>query len=193
MRVALASIGLAAVLTACQTASYQGNVNSPYYLVPAGSRLTLTRELTFDPDQLSVYVQNGHVLPFSRLQVYSPFCKFELYKKQETQRVVNPDQIEITRTLRYRTEGEFARNGPPPRVQVATVAWVAQLSGDQSPGGSPLYSSVVRMDLRSQKQPDIFRMSCARWFYPGMDKDLTVPQMRQTLSPLFTLRLPSDG
>lgn len=193
MRVVLVSIGLVAVLAACQTVSYQGDVNSPYYVVPAGSRLTLTKELRLEPDQLSVYIQYGRVLPFSQVRVYSPFCKFELYDQSDVARTVMPDQMVVTKTFHYQTDGAFSRYVPRRRTQLASTVLFAQMGSGQSPGGPPLYSYVTRMNLRSEKQPQIFRLSCARWAYAGMDEHVTIAEIRRTLSPLFTLRLPNEG
>jgi hypothetical protein len=193
MRVMLVCLGFAAVLAGCQTASYEGDVNSPYYVVPAGSRLTLTKELRLEPDQLSVYIQYGRILPFSQVRVYSPFCKFELYDQSDVARTVMPDQMTVTRSFHYQTDGTFSEYAPPHRTQLASTVLFAQMGSGQSPGGPSIYSYVTRMNLHSEKQPEIFRLSCARWAYPGMDEHVTIAEIRRTLSPLFTLRLPNES
>jgi hypothetical protein len=192
MRVTLVSLGLAAVLAACQTASYQGQISSPYYIIPAGSRLNLTQELTFDPDQLSVYIQNGRILSLRRVQVYFPFCKFELNHLSDAARTMQPDEFVVTKTDQYRWEGAFARTTPQAYEPKSLVS-LAQFGGGDSPGGPPQYSFITRMDLHSEKQPEIFRLTCLRWAYPGMDEHVSIAEMRKTLSPLFTLRTPTEG
>lgn len=192
MRVTLVSVGLAVVLAACQTASYQRPVNSPYYIIPAGSHLNLTQALTFDPDQLSVYIQNGQVLSLSRVQVYFPFCKFELNHLSDAARTMKPDELVVTKTDQYRWEGALSRTTPEayepkPRVMLT------QFGGGDNPGGPPQYSFITRMDLRSEKQPEIFRLTCLRWAYPGMDEHVSIAEMRKALSPLFTLRTPTES
>lgn len=193
MRIALVLAGFAVILTACQTASYQGDTASPYFVVPQDSRLTLNREITFYPDQLSVYVQDGQILPISRVQVFTPFCKFELRHRHSDTVTIAPGEITVTDARQEQQYGEFSRAEPRPRLQVATIALVAQMGGGQSPGGSQRYTYVTRMDLRSREQPEIFRLTCARASYPGLKEQLSIAEIRGTLSPLFTLRLPGQS
>lgn len=193
MRTTFPLIVLAAVLVACQTAVYRGNIDSPYYTIPPGSSLTLTQDLKFGPDQLSVYVQNGNVLSLSQLQVYSPFCKFELNHPSASARTIVAGQISVTKAFQYRIDSTFSSLAPPRRTQLVAATSIAQMGGGEPAGGPPLYSYVTRMDLRSDAQPEIFRMSCARWGYPGMEEHVTIAEMQRTLSPLFTLRTPAEG
>jgi hypothetical protein len=181
-------VSLAAALAACQTA-YQGNKSSPYYVVPAGTQLVLTQELRFDPDQLSVYVQEGRLLPLRAIQFYAPFCKFELLHRDTAARTVTPDQITIVGAFQHRNDGPYSRRDRRPRTQLAATALSAQMGGG---AGSPLYSYVTFMNLRSEKQPEIFRLACLRWAYPGMDEHLSIAEIRQTLNPVFTLRTLAD-
>jgi hypothetical protein len=180
---------LATLLTACQTTSYQGNENSPYYVVPAGSRLSLNQELTIPPEGTSVYIQNGQVMPNVQVLHYYPFCKFELYSRSDSARTVARDTITIKKAVPEETEGPNADAGP--------VHYAAGMSGsmtDISPGGYvPIRTFSTRMDLRSEKNPDIFRLTCSRWGYPNMDTYVTIAEMRRTLGSIFSLSVPSAG
>jgi hypothetical protein len=171
-------VGAAAIalLSSCQTRSYLGNENSPHYVVPAGSRVTLTQALKIPPDQLAVYVQNGRVLRNVEVLHDSPFCKFELDRLSAIARDVQPDELLVTRSAQERSRGVASLPAP---VQLAT-------SGDVP----SIESLSTRMDLRSGKQPEVARLTCARWGYPGFDEHVSIAEMRQTLSGLFTLRLP---
>lgn len=192
MRAKLVGAALATLLaTACQTA-YQGNDTSPYYIVPAGSHVILNKELAFKPDQVSVYIQNGQLLRINEVQHYDPFCKFELYHRLDAARTVAPDDMTVTKASQQRMDGTFSQSAPSPYVRAATIGLVAQMGGEGQ-GGAPLYSYVTSMDLRSDNQPEIFRLTCARWAYPGMDEHISIAEIRRTLSPLFTLRLPAEG
>lgn len=188
MRARIACAALAAMLSACQT--YAGNENSPYYVVPAGSRLTLQQELTIPPDELSVFIQNGRVLRNAEVQHYYPFCKFELYQKSATQRTVRPDEITITRAMQQRRQtGAFTDAGA---LHFARLS-LAQDEDDGDDG--QIQSYTTRMNLRSEKQPDIFRLTCAQWAYPGDigDRHLTIAEIRRTLEPVFALHLIGQG
>ena len=190
MRAQAIAVATAVLLTVgCQTASYQGDENSPYYVVPPGTELVLNRELRFDPGQVSTHIQNGRVLSMRDVQVYDPFCKLELATRSEAPRTIAPADMTVTRSLQYRQEGTFSRLE---RVQVAQLSnrVVAQAGGGEPEGGPPVYSFITRMDLRSQNQPEIFRLTCLRWAYPGMPEHITIADIRRTLDPLIALRLP---
>jgi hypothetical protein len=188
MRVACILLMLAGLLAGCQ--SYRDDPDSPYYVVPRGAQLTLHRALTFAPGRLSLYIQNGRVHDGMRgVAHYEPFCKFELARQSESRRTVGPARMTVTNTVERRESVPFARTAPRRYAQLA-VGPLAQ--GFDSPG-SPILSFVVRMDLASAEEPEIFRLTCARWFYPEMEYLVTVSDIRRTLAPLFTLRLPHEG
>src|SRR6266481_359101 len=174
---------LAALLAGCQTTSYQGNENSPYYVVPTGSRLTLNQELTISPEATSVYIQNGQVMPNVQVLHYYPFCKFELYHRSDSARAVAPDTITITKSVPEEWEGPNADAGP---IRYAAAGPMM----DISPGGYvPIRTYSTRMDLRAEKNPDIFRLTCSRWGYPNMDTYPTIFEIRRTLGPIFSLTI----
>lgn len=189
MRVVV-TVGLVAVLAACQTASYRGDENSPYYVVPVGTQLTLTRELQMNPDQVSVYIQYGKLLSYPAIQKYEPYCKFELFHRIESARTVVPDEISVIKAVQEESYTRFAQAGA---LQFAALSarQFAQ-SGGFDQGGPAIRSFTVKMDLRSAKQPEIFRMTCGRWSaYPSYEH-LSIAEIRSTLNPLFTLRLPDN-
>jgi hypothetical protein len=66
----------------------------------------------------------------------------------------------------------------------------AQLGG-KSDVSSKSYAWVIH--LRSSRQPDVLRMTCGRWDYPGAASRLTIREIRDTLGELFTLRLSTGG
>ena len=183
-RVALSSLALLLV-AGCQ--SYRGDVESPYYVVPDGSRLSLNQPLSFAPGQVSLHGQNGRVLPMNQVQAYEPFCKFELYTRVDEARTVQPQEITVTRARQYRVDGNYSALGG---LQLAGFSF--GLYAGEPDGGVPLYSYVTRMDLHSPAEPDVYRLTCLRWSYPGMAEHVSIEEIRRTLSPLFTLRLPNE-
>lgn len=192
MRAKLIAVALALSIAGCQTAAYQGNEDSPYFIVPAGTQLALNERLSFEPGQLSVYIQNGRVMSMRDVQHYDPFCKFELRNQSDTARTIAPAEMVVTRTLQYRQDGTFSRLEGT-QVAGLSLAVIAQAGGGEPEGGPPLWSFVTRMDVRSDQQPEIFRMNCLRWAYPGMPEHVTIAEIRRTLSPLFTLRVPGQS
>jgi len=184
-KVVLSSLALLLV-AACQ--SYQGDVDSPYYVLPDGARLALNQPLSFAPGQVSLHVQNGRVLPMNQVRAYEPFCKFELYTRADAARTVQPQEITVTRARQYRFDGNYsALDG----LQLAGLSF-GLYAGGETDGGVPLYSYITRMDLHSPAEPDVYRLTCLRWSYPGMAEHVSIAEIRHTLSPLFTLRLPTE-
>jgi hypothetical protein len=190
MRV-IVMVGLAVALAACQTA-YQGNEDSPYYNVPVGSQLVLNKEIHFDPDQVSVYVQFGKVLPFSAVQKYETFCKFELNHLVHAARTIAPSEMRVTRVYQERSYDLFAGAARPQYVDLTARRLVQSGGFDQ--GGPGQQSFIERMDLHSPNQAEIYRLTCARWAsYPTGYENLSITEIRRTLDPLFTLRTPVGG
>jgi hypothetical protein len=189
MRVVV-TVGLVAMLAACQTASYRGDENSPYYVVPVGTQLTLTRELQMSPDQVSVYIQYGKLLSYPAIQKYEPFCKFELFHRIESARTVVPDEISVIKAVQEDSYDKFAQAGAWQFVPLSARRFAQ--SGGSDKGGPSIRSFTVKMDLRSAKQPEIFRMTCGRWSAYTSYEHLSIAEIRSTLNPLFTLRLPDN-
>lgn len=193
MRVALISLMLAALLTGCQSlTSYRDDPGSRYYPVPAGARFTLNRSLTFEPHQASVYIQYGQVMRMSQVQQYDPFCKLQLEQLSASPRSIGPADMTVTRTQQYTMETAFSEAAPRLYAQLSFTVAQGAGGGEPDAGGVPLFSFIMRMDLDSAAEPQLFRLTCARWFYPGMEDRVTVADIRRTLSPLITLRLPAD-
>ena len=188
MRAKVACAALAAVLSSCQT--YHGDESSPYYVVPAGSRLILQQELTIPPNELSVFIQNGRAVRKNEVQHYYPFCRLQLYRTSESARTVRPDEITITDAAQHRRQ-----SGALTDAGGLLVARLVVAQDDDRGNGGQLQSHLTVMELRSEKQPGIFRLTCAQWSYKGDigDRHLTITEIRQTLEPLFRLRLPSDA
>lgn len=176
-----------AALFGCQTPSYLGNENSPYYLVPAGSRLTLERDLPIPAEQLAAYIQNGRVLSNGEVQHLYPFCKFELWRLAPNPRTVPPDDIAITRTVQEMSPGAVTLASP---ILLAR-SFGLRVDSVGGAAGPSIHSFSTRMDLRSDKHPDVFRLTCAQWGYPGIDRHVTISEIRRTLAGVFTLRLPN--
>jgi hypothetical protein len=183
----LISLGAIVLLAACQTISYEGNEASPYYPIPAGSQLTLNQELTIPADQVAVFLQDGRAVASAQVSHYGPFCKFELYTLRDTARKVPPDEFTITKTAQERT---LSGGGGPLLYGKLSVSLVA--SGDVMDSGPSIQIYATRMDLRSAKQPDVFRLTCSQWGYPE-NQHVTIAEVRRALGDLFTLHVVKRG
>jgi hypothetical protein len=99
---------------------------------------------------------------------------------------VRPDEIVITRTVQEINQGASTLADT---ILVARNSLGLSIS-DGAPSGPSIQSFSTRMELRSEKQPEISRLTCAQWGYPGIDRHVTISEIRRTLAGVFTLRLP---
>jgi hypothetical protein len=181
------ALGIAATLTACATTSYQGDENSPYYVVPNGSRFTLNQSLTISPETASTYIQYGKTMGETEVMHYYPYCKFELYHRSESARTVAPDTMTVTKVESTESQDKVVRNG---RVRFASASAFPDIPNVG--GFDPIWLFTTRMYLRADKDPDIYRLTCARQGYYNRDTFVTISEMRRTLDPLLTLTIPGQ-
>ena len=172
------SIGLlsAALLSACDNSQVVKDENSQFYSVSPGSTFTLNREVTIQPDNTSVYLQNGKIEPVKNIDFYKPHCKFELYTISEQARVVKPDTFVVTKIV--------------DQSEDVSTKWPTYAGLGMAFGDGPVHLTFsTTMYLESSLQPDVFRMNCKRWDWPATGEYLSINEMRQALGDYFTLTL----
>ncbi len=173
---------LALLLAGCQAAAT--HEDSPYYRVPAGGKIVLHREIVIPADRTDVLLQDGKILPFSRINPYHPYCAFEVRHRRAASQTVAPGEFEI---LRAREEVVYSVRAPSPRPAAAGA-----LVADDSDPGHQVYATV--MDLHSVRQPEVLRLACAHWVNPPALRFLSLGEIRQALGQLLTLRpVPTRG
>jgi hypothetical protein len=168
-------------LGACGTPRYVGNEDSPFYKVPIGSRLILEQDLEFPPERLTIYLQDGKIFPsFSGVQQYRAHCLFEVRHKRDAAQTVKADTFEVQKTTQIE---ETSRFGPPVR---AAGEW-------QFAAGNPAFwVYLTRLDLRSERQPEVMRLTCQRWeTLAGQQRHLSINELRKALAPFFRLETPA--
>jgi hypothetical protein len=180
MRKDLLAVPFVTLIAACQSMSYYGDERSPYFVVPKDSTVVLAQPLTIAAEDVSVYTQDGRVLPFRDVNKYYPHCKFEVYTRGASARTVAPDEFVVTRALQE--ESHSAATGARYYAQLAMM-------GGKEQGGSPLLAFTTRLYLRSDKQPDVYRLSCAQWGYRPHDRHVTIEEIRRALGGVMTLQV----
>ena len=176
--------GATLLVTGCQTVSYQGNENSPYYVVPTGSRVVLENELTIPGDRAAVYIQGGQPRSYWDVNPYYPYCKFEVRTRKDSAQKIQPDDFAVTRAFQETPPSVRAEpQGPDVSARLVRV------SSMDSDGGISATVFATTMWLHSDRQPDVFRMTCAQWGYLPLDGHLSIAQIRKTLAGVFTLKL----
>jgi hypothetical protein len=177
IQVLLLSLCLPVWLASC-TGSQLRDEASPFYSVPAGSVLTLNRDITIPGDKVAAYVQDGKVLGYNDVDWYRPNCKFELYTISEQPRQVRADSFSVTRVVDEIESSSL-------QGQVYYVALVVGMGLDRS----YVFNYATMMYLHSELQPDVYRMTCQHWEDVVDDRYLSVEQMRQAMGDVFTLAI----
>jgi len=171
------------LVTGCHTVSYEGNENSPYYVIPAGSRLGLEREIVIPANRAAVYIQGGQVRLLADVNSYYPYCKFEVRFPRDVMQKVQPDDFVVTRA--YQETPLSVRADPQGSDRGGRLVHVVSMdSGDAS---AIAYATTIW--LHSDRQPDVFRMTCAQWGYPPLGGHLSIADIRKTLVGVFTLKI----
>jgi hypothetical protein len=181
MMINLKQIAFASVLLtlfAC-SANDTKDENSAFYSVPVGSSIVLNRDVTISGEQVAIYTQNGELMSYDEVDKYNPNCKFEIYTMSKQPRTVHRDTFEIIKVV-----DEIESSSLKKSVQVA-------MPGDAMMFGSLdrsyVFNYATMMYLNSEKQKDVYRMTCQHWEDIMDDRYLTVAQMREAMGVIFTL------
>jgi len=172
-------IPLLLTLSACSSGPYP--VNSPYYLVPAGSKVVLNQELTIPPDAGRVYIQYGKVVSPVEKNNYYAHCWFLSWKVLDTTQLIKPDTFIVTNTqhlediVKINTGRQYASN------ELAFGMFV-----DSAPQAL-IYTT--ELSIHSDTQPNIRRFACGYWENPSDAQHLTVAQMQQALGSIAVIQL----
>ena len=168
---------LLGLLAGCQSAPVK-DIHSPFYAPPVGSILQLHTPIDMPANELSVIIQYGKIQPSSwQLDQYAPHCDFELRDRHGSSPRVEPDRFVITRVIQD-TEN--------------VLLTPLQLAGLGANGAPPLEEYQVIMYLHSDKQPNVFRMTCKHWSDPNDAEHLSIVKIREALGKMFSLVLVDD-
>ena len=170
---------LAWLLASCATTD---DPNSPYYIVPTGSRLTLLTELEFPPNEGTLHIQFGRILPPSRINELEGYCYLDLRTVVDQWQTVKPGEFEIYRV--NRGSGSLWVSAP------------LVVAGMGSGEGPTQWYYKTYFWLRSPMQPQVSKLTCLadRLTAGGLVGSwLTVPQIQETLDGIFTLTLADEA
>ena len=181
LRVTLVSLLL--MLFAC-TVNDTRDESSVFYAVPVGSVLKLNQDVTISGDQVATYVQNGELMSYDAVDKYHPNCKFEIYTMSEQSRKVEQDTFEIIKVV-----DEIESSSIQENTQLAARGG-AYMFGMLD--RSYVFNYATMMYLKSEKQKDVYRMTCQHWEDVRDDRHLTVEQMRAAMGEVFTLVINKD-
>ena len=172
------------LLAACSTENVRDGVkdeDSTFYAVPVGSVLVLNQELTISGNQVAIFVQNGEIKPEKDVDKYYQNCKFEIYTMSEQPRTVDSDSFEI-----IKVEDDIESSSLQKNTRLA-------VRGNTLSFGmldrSYVFNYATMMYLYSEKQKDVYRMTCQHWEDVRDDRHLSITQMRDAMGDIFTLKI----
>jgi hypothetical protein len=170
-------------VAACQTTRYEGNEDSPYYLVPVGSVLTLNQDIEIPPHRVAVFLQDGQLKPLSQINQYYPHCKFEVLKIRDIPQTVHADRFTIEKAVQEITDSVDAGG-----IQLAGIPLAIGV-GIGNGDGIGAQTFATRLSLRSASQPDVYLLSCGQWAFPSDGQHVSIRDIRRVLGKIFALQL----
>lgn len=159
------------LLVACQALDYEGQ--APAYRIPTGTVLELHRDLIVPPGQAGVNIQGTAIGDRYR---YDAVCRLEVLTVDDSPRPVRTDHFTVERVGR---EWEIFSS------RASGLRYVALFERD----GPHLLLFTTFLYLRSERQPDVFRLACGHLQNSDQSpRHLTVAEIRATLAPVMTLQ-----
>ena len=152
--------------------------DSPWFVIPVNSVITLRQPLTIPPEQAGVYMQYGEVKPENDVDMYYANCRLEVRDVKSVRQTVEPDKFTVYRVQLF--EDYSAR---PLRFAAAAGFF---LLGD---GPTPQDYATI-MYLRSDRQPFVRQLVCKHLEDPALfPEHLTVKQMQAALGDIMTIEI----
>jgi len=154
------------------------NEHSPYFSISPGAEIILHKQVEIPRHQVAIYVQNGELKTYRDTNKYQPNCKFEVYTMSDQPRVVEADVFKVKRVV---DEIETAKSGA--KQQFASLQLSMLLDH------SVVFNYATMMYLESEKQLDVYRMTCQHWEDIRDDQYLSVAEIRAAMGKVFSLNL----
>ncbi|MEJ2141609.1 MAG: hypothetical protein P8Y24_04520 [Gammaproteobacteria bacterium] len=144
-----------------------------YKTIKTGSTLTINNELTIPAYKARVHMQSGKVVLENEIDFYYPNCSVEVRTIKKVPQKILPDVFTIKM---IKTDEELTG------ISGRTFARF----GGQYDGSASHENMITHFYITSNKQPDIFRLSCQHWEDPTDSRHLTVSEVNATLGDYVT-------
>lgn len=182
------------LLTACQVLEDAGNSRADR--LATGTPLDLHQNLTIPPNQAGAFIQGT---PIGDRYRYDAVCRLEVRTVDATFRTVTADRFIVVRVRQelerfsqresnLRRVALFDRDGSvlsPGAVQGRPRAGQVALFDRDGPA---LLRFTTILYLRSDRQPDVFRLVCSHLQDSAQQpRHLTAAEIRTVLAPVMTL------
>lgn len=151
----------------------------PPYSLPQGSSISINQELKVSPHAVSVWIQYAKVVNRKHVNDYNPNCHFEFYTLLPVERTIQKDQVTIRKFVNTQ---DYVSSG------AIRYASLVDVNGDGNAPMAAIYTTSIY--LKSEKQPDLFRLVCEHWEDPASGTYLTIEQIQETLGAIATFHEP---
>ena len=158
-------------LCACQSATGFRYPTGPTP-EPVVTSVTLNQELHIHADYASVYIQSGQARATNSAGEYHPHCILEVRTLAPVQRTIHPDTFIVTGIRRDRF--------------MTGLEGLMLASGAAAATSNPVMSTTT-LSLHSDRQPDVFRLSCQQLDEPFWAHHVSLAEMQQALGDVITL------
>ena len=176
------------LLAGCQAPQVRDEA-SPNFLPPKGSLVILHDDMQIPPQSARVFLQRGQFYGYHGIDLYYPWCAFEVNDVSESTQILRANTFEIYR-VHIRTEQVVDNT----KTQLASLAfgpnkaWHLVMDGS---GGPTTVTKVLVMWMDSPNQSNIRKLTCG-----GSEENValartpSVNQIRAALGDVATLELP---
>jgi hypothetical protein len=169
----------AMLLTACQPAYLSDgrpNPDSVYFEIPVDSKFVLRKDVTFPAYRKDMFFQNGKLSDYAAVNKWIAYCALSLHAQRQVSFTVKPDTFVAKKVSR---EYLFQLAGAP--LQVA-----AQLDH----GGFQEWRVLATViELSSDRQPEVAKMTCAQWGTPQDLSNVTLNGIRKSFGDFVQLEI----
>ena len=150
------------------TYAYNNAIVPAYRTISVGNTVSVNQTLVIKPNLARVYFQNGEIQPEQQIDKYYPNCSLEIKTLSSSAQSILPDQFAI---YRITLDEEYSRL----EIQFAGLYFFG------SDGGPSPENWVTHFYLSSEKQPDVYRLSCQHWEDPTDARHVTYSEIKKTL------------
>lgn len=149
-----------ALLTACQSGAVR-DPDSPWYRIPAGSKLVLLKPVTIPAGSAHVKFQGGAALGAGGVGQHEVWCRLDINRLADRPHTIQPDTFTITRMESHEE-------------------WVTLRVTKEY---------VKTLYLKSEAHPEVLTLTCQQWNDPLRGTDISIPQMQHALGDYFRFEL----
>lgn len=187
--------GAALTLSACATSEYS-RLDSPLYAPPAGSVVSLKKDLEIDKERSRVYIQDGKIYSSIKgIEQYAPWCAVEAHRGGSAfgqPFAVRSGRFDVVRSWKGIDYASLQELDGPYRVAAKTndnserpLIWVSPRDEDR-----PMETLATYMQISSVDQPAVKVLVCGVFADSVVYNHLRVSQIQSTLGDVISLSLP---